>query len=437
MSMFSTFKSLSQRKICFPLVSILLFPLALFQGCSKVETPLEPSDFFTLTIDPSFETSTKDHWILASSINGEWIDVQPFEAGEVKILHGVVPDRNSFTLHFMEVNEAIDGSREFILTSYGKVAVNGQWILKSPDTVSPPAYALTVQVSNVAPSNRPTPNDIVILSSDAGIAGGYSGSITGSNVSLNTRLQKSIADIFLTVYQNDYPYYREFQGINLPDTLTVNAAADVQIADRTYTLILPENDYFHVSIEAFNPDQAYRHTMAEFYDLDGGTSVKLGYNQGYDRYRMSLSYKSGNTLRNYAKVATAVDENLSLPSFQFGVTGTSADDFECESDLAFDVSATYFRHFTPEMDIRWNYIQARQDASSAIRCRIEPFPPELLDAYPVLPDPGQINYLYVSGYQYPEGPGYQEMISTQSQSGRISMDMFAFDNYFHFQQRAQ
>jgi hypothetical protein len=430
-------KFLSQQRIGVLFVSFLLLPLVLFNGCTKDDEPSEPSDFFTLIVDPSFDTSTKDHWILASSTAGLWIDVQPFEAGEVKILHGVVPDLNTFTLHFMEVTETTDGRSEYILTSYGQVAVNGQWILKSPDPVSPPSYALTVQVSNVAPSNRPTPNDIVILSSDAGLPGGYSGSISGSNVSLNTRLQKSVADIFLTVYQNDDPYYREFQGIILPDTLTVDASADVQIADRIYTLNLPENEYFLASIEAFNKDQPYRHTMAEFYDLDGGTSVKLGYNQGYDLYRTSLSYKSGNTLRNYAKVASAVDENLSLPPFQFSVTGTSADDFECESDLAYDVSATYFRHFTPEMDIRWNYIQPRQDASPAIRCRIEPFPPDLQDAYPVLPDPGLINYLYVSGYQYREGPGYQEMITTQSQSGRISMDMFAFDTYYHFQQRAQ
>jgi hypothetical protein len=384
-----------------------------------------PSDFFTLTVDPSFNTSTADHWIMATTSDGDWIDVKPFETGETKVLHGSVGG-NTFFLHYMTVSKNMFGDLVSIRT-YSNVPAGGAWHLKTTTTTAT-TKDLALKMINYT-GDRPSPNSQLEVTSNVGVqsGGGFS---SGGNWDMSYKVQESPADILVTLYKDGFPHYAKFEDVELPTTISVDAATDVKIADRTYTLNLPANDSHVVSIYASRQDDPYPFNMATFFDGDGGSSVKLGYDHGYDKYSTRISYTNGKKSVDYSMVAATVEENPTFQPFNLTVTKFTANDFAAALDLTYDVSTIDFSYLEGTFYLIWNVIQPNPAGSSAITFRVNEFPPTITDQYPTLPTVQEISYVRVSGYQDLLDRTWTDV--TTSPEGGFNMGMFS-DNFYQFQ----
>jgi hypothetical protein len=389
-----------------------------------------PSDFFTLTVDASYETSQIDTWILASSKSGDWIDVQPYESGETKILNGVVPDANSFTLHFLTVSQQA-GYTLFSMKSLADIQVNGTWLLKKVPSTLSDLRTLSLNVNNYTiPPDRGGVNEIITVSSKEG-TGGHSSIISGNTVNMQVIVVNSPADIMVTLYENGYPKYVSYKSVTLPSTLTLDASLEGSVADRKFTMTFPTNNYFQVAIDAFEQDQKIGYSMSKFLNTNGGPSVNLGYKQGYQKYRTYISYKDGKKSADFQTLGPVVEETHTFPSFDFTFTNSNVNDFQAVSVLPFDVVTIDFQHNQTDLVLLWNVIQPASGSSRSINFKVKAFPQEILDKYPNLPSVDQLPFSFISGYQYTGGKSYVDRIDAASKSGSFLMGLYS-DNYFRF-----
>ena len=387
-----------------------------------------PSDFFTLTVDVNYETSQTDTWILASSKAGDWIAVEPYESGETIILNGVVPDANSFTLHFLTVSQQT-GYQLFSMRSIADVPVNSSWLLK---TSASPTYNQKTLTLNLNNYTKP-PDRIGVgigVSSNKGV-GGYSATTSGNTVNMQVNVFNSPADILVTLYENGYPKYVSYDNVTLPSTITLDASTEGVAADRKFTMTLPANDHFYVAIQAFEQDQEWGYSMSDFISSNGGTSVKLGYKHGYQKYRTSISYKDGKKSVDWNSFGSAVEESPTFPSFDFSFTNLTLNNFQTVSALPFDVADIYFQYKQSDLHVLWNVVLPPSGAAQVINFTAKAFPQEILDMHPSLPSIDQISFSAIRAYQYMGEKNYGEIIDAASKRGSAGIGLFA-DNFFCF-----
>jgi hypothetical protein len=390
-----------------------------------------PSDFFTLTVDVSYETSQVDTWILASSKSGDWIDVQPYESGETKILNGVVPDANSFTLHFLSISQQ-SGNYYCNMKSITDVPVNGAWLLKQVAPIDSDPKSLLLNVNNyIIPTDRGF-NPTVSVTSNGG-TGGYSYTGSGNTVDLDVTVMKSPSDILVTLYENGYPKYVSYKNVSVPSTITLDASAEGVVADRKFTMTLPTNNNFYVAIHAFEQgqDQKSGYLMSNFLNSNGGPSVNLGYMQGYQNYRTLISYKDGKKMVDLSTFGPAVEETHAFPSFDFTFTNSTANDFQALSVLPFHAASISFQFNKPGMVLLWDVVQPASDASRAISFKAKAFPQEILNKHSFLPAVDQVVSSGVFGHYYTGDNNYADMIDEASKNGSELVNLFT-DNCFRF-----
>ena len=131
--------------------------------------------------------------------------------------------------------------------------------------------------------------------------------------------------------------------------------------------------------------------MANFFDPDGGSSVKLGYDQGYDKYLTRISYTDGKKSVDYSRVASTVDEKPTFQPFNLTVTKSTANDFAADLDLTYDVSTIDFSYLDGTFYLIGKVISPTPPGSSAITFHVNEFPPALTDQYPTLPKVQEIS----------------------------------------------
>ncbi|HTE31274.1 MAG TPA: IPT/TIG domain-containing protein, partial [Chryseolinea sp.] len=388
-----------------------------------------PSDFFTLTVDANYETSQIDTWILASSKSGDWIDVQPYESGETKILNGVVPDANSFTLHFLTISQQL-GNYYCSMKSIADVPVNGTWLLKTATSTASDPKILTLNVNNYMPADRDGYNDIMSVSSNEG-TGSYSISTSGNTVNMDVSVLKSPADILVTLHENGYPKYVTYKNVTIPSTITIDASTEGVAADRKFTMKLPTNSRLSVAIDAFEESQKVGYSMSKYFNFNGSTSVDLGYMQGYQKYRTFISYRDGNKMVDLLTVGSAVEETHTFPPFDFTFTNSNVNDFQAVSVLPFDLATTDFQYNLPGMALLWNVVQPASGTTRAINFKAKAFPQEIRDKHPFLPSVDQVPVSIIYAYQITGGKKYSDMIDAASKSGNVLVDLLS-DNVFRF-----
>lgn len=386
-----------------------------------------PSDFFTLTVDASYSTSQMDNWILASSKSGDWIDVQPFESGDIIVLNGVVPDASSFTLHFLTASSQADYVL-YTMNSANDIQVNGTWLLKTPALPTSDPQELTLNISNL-PSNPGTFNDKVTVTASGGATNTHS-NYSGNSIDMDVTVNNSPTDIFVTVYENGYPKYVSYKDITLPATIDLDASTEPVAADRKFTMTLPPNYLSTVAIDAFQQDEAFSHSMCRYFNSSGGTSINVGYKQGYQNYRTLISYWNGKKSFDLIAFGSTVEETHTFPSFDFTITNTKANDFQAVSVLPYDVAGINFQHNQAGLVLLWYAFQPPSGTSGAINFKAKDFPQEILDKHSALPSVEQIHFSSVYGHKFSSG-NYADIIDAASKSGSMLYNPSS-DNYIRF-----
>ncbi|MGC3945490.1 MAG: hypothetical protein QM762_13405 [Chryseolinea sp.] len=371
-----------------------------------------PTDFFTLEAAQSFSTAEDEYWVLASSSSGEWIAWHEFKSGETIKLNGTVPDDGTFTVHFLAVPKLSTGQKQVKVHTYESVATGSKWILKGSSSVPKTYPQLTVNVTNYTPSaSRTFPNQALTVSSSTG-TGGLSGSITGSNYTYNVDIGKSPSDILVTLYKNDGPYYVRYDNLAIPATVNIDAATQGKIADRTFTMNLPENVYHFIYLQAFNQN-SLPFEMSGIYNDKGSSQEKLGYDNGYTSYRTQVQCSIIGKSRYFSKVGSAIIEQPSMPDFSITASLKSLSDFNAVSSLSYDYALTRFDYSTPQL--AYLHLVTQPKGQSSIDFKFQPFPQELTTKYPFLPSPTQVKALTVTGYQR-EGITYEQLLEENASS---------------------
>lgn len=433
-NMYTDLRNFIKSSVCISSAQLLILSIALMTSCKNENDPMPsvPTDFFTLTVDPSVRTSTSDYWIMASSKDGEWIDTKSYKSGETVVLHGVVPSNNVFILHFMTVTKQSDNYYASVV-SYGEIAANGSWLLKtSPSTNN--RINVPINISNfIIQSDRPFPNTHLSISSNVGTSG-YGFNIGDNNLNGQFTMLNSPGNIQVAVYKNGVAHYARFSGITSASSIHLDALNDLKESDRIFTMNLPENDEFEVSILAYEPNAQFGYTMYELLNNTGTTNISLGYDQGFEKYTTRLKVTNGKEVHTIYKTSSSVEETLAFPASSFSLSKTSADDFAAVSDLAFDLSGIYFYYAKNNINLGWNVWQPASAGSKAIDFKIKPFPTSLKQKYDFLPDMSEISFKSISSFQYNGTDSYNTIIINKAQKA-LPFNILT-DNCYQFQLNA-
>lgn len=394
-----------------------------------------PKNFFTVHVDASIQTSTGETWILATNSEGDWIDAQQYGNGpETRVLRGYL-DEHTFTLHFLNITHTSQGL-QVAIKSFGGIPANFTWSLSRADKTSPKTHELSVHVTNYQ-EERPHPNDNVVVTSSVGTIGPATTSSSNGTYNAAYNVRQSPTDVLVTLYKDGDPYYAKFNNVILPASISVDAETDMTRADRTFTMRLPQNDFYSVKIDARRNGYPDFVRLSDFTDPNGGTSVKLGYDFGYFSYSTRVVYKSGRKKFEYASFGLAeVDEQPKFPSFNFDVTKSAASDFSAKSDLTFDLSFIEFDYAKDGVFLHWEVIQPRAILNPLINFKVKQFPSELSENFPGLPSVNGISYSRVTGYEYTDLFTYTDRLLEFAQSGAESIDLTS-PNYYSFQLSAE
>jgi hypothetical protein len=241
----------------------------------------------------------------------------------------------------------------------------------------------------------------------------------------------SPTDIFVTLYEDGYPKYVSYDNVALPTTINLDASTEAVAADRTFTMTLPTNNLFSVAIEAFENDESFSRSMCRYFSFSGGPSVNVGYKQGYQKYRTGISIQDGRKSFSLAKTGPTVEETHTFPSFDFDFGNPNLNNFDAYSHLPYDVAHIDFQHNQPGLVLLWNVIQPPSAIPQVMAFKAKTFPQEILDKYPTLPSPEQVQFSVAYGYQLTGGESYASIIDTASKSGSVLINLF-FDNYIRF-----
>ncbi|MEJ1241951.1 hypothetical protein WBG78_27645 [Chryseolinea sp. T2] len=381
-------------------LALTLVLLCCFSCNNDDPAPAGPTDFFTVQVDQTFPTAEDDNWVLASSNSGEWITWQEFESGETVTLKGTVPNDGLFTIHFLSIPKSSTGQKQIKAHTYTSVTPGSRWLVKGGSSVPGTYPKLTVNVTNYTPSaSRTFPNQPLTVSSSTG-TGGLSGSFTGSNYSYNVDIGKSPSDVLVTLYKSDGPYYVRYDNLAVPTTVNIDAATQGKIADKTFTMNLPENVYHFVYLQAFNKDNL-PFEMSGIYSEKGGSQEKLGYDNGYSSYRTQVQSSMPGKSRYFSAVGKSIVEQPSFPDFDIIARLKTLNDFRAVSSLSFDYVVTRFAQTTAELAYLHLVVQPKTQ-NSTIDFQFQQFPQELTNKYPFLPSPNQVNALAVTGVQREE-----------------------------------
>jgi hypothetical protein len=400
------------RKILF----LLLLSLIIITSCDKpTDIVLPKKSFLKLIADPNLVTNSTDDWILASNPDGDWLDIQPYEAGQTVELSSSNTNITSVVVHFVSSSRSSTGESHTIF-SYTDVPKDYEWSLKpypSSNGVSNKVGTLNLSISNYSNSISTIPRKIAFTD-------GYF-----RPLGLMTQLRQQV-DASLSLYQNSSGinniFVSSFNGItpvylflkNIPSgtsAMVKNFSSDFKPLENIFDINYPNNTFFFGQFSGYYNGGDLRsdgYVFSEYISNSGGVpSIKLGYSQGFDIYRSIVSVKQDKRSRTYFKLGTPIT-SVALPDHQVTFQNKTIQDFSATLNEAFQWSRVNWRvnEGVPLTNFKgWNWYFVSKNA----KFKVKPLPNLILDKYPFL-DINKLQFLSIEFSQYLDGLKYEDLL---------------------------
>jgi len=391
----------------------LVGTLFVFFSCDSGEDVIkEEVNFYTVNIESNYSTSDTDNWVLASDANGEWLDIQPYEAGETIVLRGVLPETNMFNLTFLDVQNPPTG-KYYKFYTYSEIKLGGTWILAKPLTGTPrsPIGTATVKLNNFTGNIA----DIKV----SGVKGNLIGSASkiGSEASLQVTMFRDTSDLMLTFRQGNEYRTKLLTDVVRNSTVTVDALNAI-LPDHNFPVSFSGNTFYYVGFYGYKPNYHLAEVefiFSESIDNDGGVpSLQMGYNDGYSKYKTIISYGVGKTYHTYYKFGSPI---TSFPVFEnpsIEVVNNAVKNFSWNTDYTFSRSTAKFIDPVGK-NIAWEVFGPYKQNTTI---SFHQFPQLLLDTYESLNVEGII-FSEGSVHLYLDDYTYDDFINARSYKGGL------------------
>lgn len=397
----------------------LLIGLVLVGSCDETE----PTTFFTLRVDQSYAFyESLDFWVFANDVDGNVLDAQPFEAGDVISLRSE-KHVDIFSLSIFAKYRSGGKDAYGVQTFFGVTRNTEMERSRTPSTPRGSAGVATITISNYQESSSPLTS---LYFSDGFQSAGMNNSTLSSTYENNTFimdviLSEGAPELYITGYRGAAPVYEHASNL---------AAGQSRVFD--YNNFKPFDHTFEIKPGEVASLYAYKeinNVTAEFIlsstdNWRGAAALPkiIGYNDGYDNYLTIVRrFENGRNI-SYEKKG-AVNPDVELPDFTFNITNKDLYNFNME----FSRSYTYL---TVSWDIDKGTYFVGWSARAKTAEEIVPvkLPPALTELFPQMTFSG-LKYRLAEVTECLDGFTYEQYIRQINPAGRSSYERYIYENY--------
>lgn len=384
-------------------------------SCSKKNAdPIPDITLLTFRQDPSRPTTSSDDWIFITDESGNILDSKQFESGQPITLttSKVLPTKriNVTILHNSKSKTFETNS----LNSYLGIPLNQSWVYGKATPFSFPnsVGTATLQVNNfVDPFPSISLRDHFFISSNEGNVGN-SFSLASNTLSIPLTLFKQPNRIYANTFRNNVPVYLDLNNITNANFITVDFGIDFKPLDHVFDLDFTGSLLFVGGIMGINNvssglDPYYLPGFTHSYinSSTGVGSIKLGYNNGFDLYRTSVTFFTKDFGKSYMKFGSAPS---AIPFLNYTNSVASKD----YRNFAVSLTGSYQMR-SSQWSVNLTASTVWMINSPADGQQILPsFPPEILSKYPSL-NLQSLSYDGSNFFVYLDGYTYEDYINTQ------------------------
>ncbi len=379
--------------------------------------PAGPENFYTIQVAADYATDQSDNWVMASDKNGVWLDAQPFEAGQTVILHGVIPQERTFTLHFFSKTQ-VHSNTYYSTQSFTTVPVLDTWTLKGVPN-NPQLTFLgdaTIILTNFP--NTPLNNTYGVAVSTLRGESGYTGSGYGSTSTFTVPLYDASTDVMISFFGIDgAAIYVKAVGITPGGTANIDVAVVGKTMDAKFNFDYTSDDFFEAYFYGYPAVTDFTSqgiVLSQFFEVKSSGNVSLGYTLGFDHYKTLIMQEKGTTQQVYNKIGTPITKAPTFAAINVLVNDASPSDFSATPNFQYDLSSINLSHLKEPL-FNWTVYQSKSATGGNVTFAAKAFPAAMIQLFPVL-DVAQLKVSSIVGTDYLDGYTYSDFINQRKNS---------------------
>jgi hypothetical protein len=320
--------------------SLIVITLLVF-SCQKDEVKPNPITYFELDVDPEYNSTNSEDWVIVHDNNGALLGVKPFESGQTVVFDSTIATPDKIAITFLKF--IADSRDNFYFKSYLGIASKEKWTLSS-DT--PPHVDYGADRGN-----------LTVTINDPNLGSGYNALISDKYVNnhwpqIETNklsfypqpLTSNVDDYFVFVTdKSGKPFYKFLE--NATAGSVEYTLADFNEFDKIVDIAFPPALNYQMYIKAYDDDQKFNSSQGYFLNLylssllvreSARSSMPAAYLNRFSKYYTSflsgypdhnLTYQAFGGIPSHAITLLDDDINVSLTNHTITGFALSSTDF--------------------------------------------------------------------------------------------------------------
>jgi hypothetical protein len=410
------------------LIPLFLSLLIIFWACNtedevtpiitnvEVEDLIKPDTVLvvSVTVDPSYQTSQTEDWIIISTGSGNLLGWGHFESGDRFDIKAFINTKPSFvTVTVLQVLETATRTT-FNLRSYAHIKLGENWQLSR--LIEDKRNSLGT--IDIIIQNSPRPSYAYFQASDNLGGQSYSSSYNLGTTTINFNLFEGVSKIGVTIST----LTQEIKYLEIEDPVpvgnyTFDFLNDFISPDHEALISLGSNVYASAMIRGL-PDLKYDKNLqlkglalTEAGYLDGIDQIPLGYNNGFPYYFTELNVDKENYQYLYEKLGAAPAlGNISIPANPVHIDNNTFSAFSISGGAAYTHLQNLW-NYTDNTGGRENVLEWLVYCPRGAYPVLNELPEDILSEYPFLDFKHDLmNLDYVKVFRNFADYNYEDMI---------------------------
>jgi hypothetical protein len=309
--------------------------LAVLMSCGGDKEPPGPQEesIFQLTVDEAYISAFTDDWVIISNHLGEVVSFTSFETGEVVAIDTFASlFSENMTVTLLSYQSATSQLKEvYTVRSYKSVPLGSSWNLAG--NVSP--YGRPSEDVKLELTNRPLSARTSTWYSSLG---SYVNSISHSSVT-TLAVTTPLTDLLIS-YTGYFRPRHKLLDLSQGSNYSFNVSTEFDYFDEEITVpIVSESLSLGLSgLTSEETSGSGAHNFGGWFGSTDGT-FKVGYNNGYDLYRIDWTATTNNNIQGYLRISDTPPKasDFEMSSFDFTVSnnGINSFGFSADSELSY------------------------------------------------------------------------------------------------------
>jgi len=361
--------------------------LLMFCFACKNDEVVGPLSLLTVTVDPSFLTSTTDNWIIISDENGSPLTYKSFESGEVQRFETNLPvPGNTIGVTLLKYTEQY-GGKHYTADTYFQYSKGGDLTLSASVDQAPPLGPGTGEFDVTVNSVTPIHQYSVMNKFAIGMTGSQHNE---PDFNFTGYLYADASKYLLQAStQSGDVRYKMLSNIQPDDSFTFSFD-ELSEFDKTAEFSFPESKNVVFIIQGREQNQPIDGPgyLTHFHlDYDPHTHIKGGYLNSLTKYKtiLNASYTQAEAgtryeLSYYNKGSVPEGRSLTLFPDDYHIYSRDIRDFSATSDNPFIYRKTFFQYTDPSSGITFSWFVNSPSGDH----KLSELPAEIVGSRPVL-----------------------------------------------------